>query len=187
MFLFKSTKLRNKLLTFAFAHPGESHYVRELAVHIDEDPGNLSRELKALEKEGLFIARRRGNLKLFALNESYPLYPELKQMIAKTSGIEGSLRAVCAGIPGIQKAFIYGSYAKNTEHAQSDIDLLIIGDITGDAVTEGIHTVEVQFNREINVSSYTEKEFEREKVKDGSFLQQVVRGKIIVLKGQIDA
>jgi predicted transcriptional regulator with HTH domain len=43
-----NSKLKRKLLTYSFTHPDESYYVRELAYLTQEDPGNLSRELKRL-------------------------------------------------------------------------------------------------------------------------------------------
>ena len=51
-----NTKLRRKLLTYSFTHPDEDYYVRELSSLIDEDPGNLSRELRVLEGEGLYTS-----------------------------------------------------------------------------------------------------------------------------------
>ena len=54
MLLFLKTKLRKKLLAHAFTHPDRKFYVRELAELIKEDPGNLSRELRKLEEEGLY-------------------------------------------------------------------------------------------------------------------------------------
>jgi predicted transcriptional regulator with HTH domain len=84
MFLLLSSKLRRKLLTYSFTHPGENYYVRELSRLINEDPGNLSRELKKLEDEGLYISAVKGRVKFFSLNKRYPLFKELKKIIFKT-------------------------------------------------------------------------------------------------------
>jgi len=77
------------VLTYAFTHPSENFYVRELSSLIDEDPGNLSRELRKLEEEGLFTSSIRGRVKLYSLDKKYPLYTELRRIIFKTQGMEG--------------------------------------------------------------------------------------------------
>ena len=187
MFLLRSTKLRKRLLNYAFTHTDEKFYVRELACLISEDPGNLSRELSALEKEGLFESSRKGNLKFYSINKTYPLFKELKDIIFKTGGVEGSLRELVLGVTGIKTAFIYGSYARQQEKESSDIDLCIIGKINENEWIAELNKVEKKLNREINYAYYGEAEF-KEKVKEkGGFLNQVAGGKVIILKGDLNA
>jgi predicted transcriptional regulator with HTH domain len=78
-----NTRLRRKLLFYSFTHSDESYYVRELANFINEDPGNLSRELRKLAQEGLYQSVSRGNIKLYSLDKNYPLFKELKAIIFK--------------------------------------------------------------------------------------------------------
>ena len=63
MLLVKS-KLRQRLLIYSFSHTDKSYYVRELADLIKEDAGNLSKELKKLEKEGLYKSFLKGKIKM---------------------------------------------------------------------------------------------------------------------------
>ena len=183
--LFK-TKLRKKLLAYSFTHSDEHFYVRELAGLINEDVGNLSRELRALEKEGLFTCLSKGNVKLYSLDKDYPLFRELKQIVSKTEGVEGSLRGLVSNYQGISSAFIYGSYAGNKERKSSDIDLAIIGDFPRSEFVRQITILESKLNRDINFTSYTREEFLKEKKKTGNFLNLVLKRKIIALKGKID-
>ena len=76
--------LKRKLLVYFFTHPEASLYVREIAVLLNLDPANLSRELRRLEKEGVFGSRKQGNLKYFSLNKSYLLHQEINSIISKT-------------------------------------------------------------------------------------------------------
>ena len=85
------TKLRKNLLAFSFNHPEESFYVRELSGLIQEDPGNLSRELRRLEEEGIYSSRTRGNVKFYSLNRSYPLFREVKKIVLNSG--DGKNRA----------------------------------------------------------------------------------------------
>lgn len=185
MTILLKTKLRRRLLGYSFTHPDGNYYVRELAGFIGEDPGNLSRELRALEGEGLYKSVTRGRIKLYSLNKEYPLFGELKQIISKTEGIEAGLKAIIDTDKGIMLSFIYGSYAKNKETIYSDVDLVIVGDFERDAFTKRVRQLEMRINREINFNAYTEREFKIERKKQGSFLNEVIKDKVITLKGKL--
>ena len=180
-----NTKLRKRLLTFTFTHPDETYYVRELSGLIDEDPGNLSRELRKLEEEGLFVSFTRGRTKFYSLNKRYALFSELKKIVFKTEGVEGSLKEVVAKYKGISFAALYGSYAKGRENKTSDIDMVVVGEFPLTAFTRDIRSLESKLNREINFTSYTAEELEKERKKEGGFLNLVLEGKTRVLKGNL--
>lgn len=182
---FITSKLRSKLLSYFFTNPEKQLYVRELAAILGEDPGNLSRELRALEIEGVFTSLVRGRSKFYSLDKKYPPFTELKNMIFKTEGVEGALSRITLAYEGIKCAFIYGSYAKGKDNKDSDIDLVVIGDFPRDDFTRKIRQLESRLGRDINFNSYTEAEFEKEKKKKGGFLNIVVGDKVILLKGRI--
>ncbi len=183
MSLIIKSKLKRNLLGYVFTHSDESFYVRELSGLIGEDPGNLSRELRKLEEEGLFVSRTKGREKFFSLNKNYPLYSELKNIVSKTEGVQGSLRALVEKFPGINLAFIYGSYAKGKENKNSDIDLLVVGSFEYDSFASCIRVLETKLNREINFSYFPLEEFEKENKKSGSFVNLLVKEKVTPLKG----
>lgn len=187
MTLLFNTRLRQKLLTYSFTHPDEEYYVRELASLIDVDAGNLSRELKKFEKEGLYRSFSKGGLKFYSLNKSHPLFNEVKNIIFKTEGVEGSIRHLVSRYKGISGAFIYGSYAKNKEKKTSDIDIILVGKFSLNTFTREIRKLESELNREINFTYYSEEEFNKEKQKKGAFLDIILKGKIIMLKGILNA
>ncbi len=182
-----NTKLRRKLLAYSFTHPDEDYYVREFSGLIQEDPGNLSRELRILEEEGLYTSVTRGRVKLYSLNKKYPLFRELKKIIFKTEGVEGTLKELVGGFKGISVALIYGSYAKEREKKTSDIDLIAVGKFHRNKFTREIHTLELKLGREINFTVYTQEEFEKEKGREGGFLNLILKEKIIILKGILNA
>jgi predicted nucleotidyltransferase len=105
--------------------------------------------------------------------------------VFKTEGVEGSLKEVMAKYKGISSAFIYGSYAKNKEKRTSDIDVVVVGQFPLDAFTRDIRRLESKLNREINFTSYTREELEKERKKEGGFLSLVLKEKIHVLKGKL--
>ena len=175
------------MLAYTFTHPDEDFYVRELAELIQEDPGNLSRELRRLEAEGLYKSVARGKEKFYSLNKNYTLFQELKKMIFKTEGVAGTLKSLIGGYPGISLAFVYGSYAKEQEKAASDIDLVVVGQFSRAKFTNQIRSCEEKLNREINFTSYTKEEFDRELKKEGGFLNMILKDKIFMLRGRLNA
>ena len=186
MLPFLNTRLRRRLLAFTFSHAGENFYVRELAGLIQEDAGNLSRELRKLEREGLFTSHVRGNSKFYVLNPKYSLFDELKRIVFKTTGVAGSLKGVIDAYPEISRAFIYGSYARDRENAASDVDLVVVGQFSRDKFVRQVRGLEVKLRREINFTAYTEEEFKKEKKKAGGFLNTVLKERPFMLKGRLD-
>ncbi|MFH1772284.1 MAG: nucleotidyltransferase domain-containing protein [Candidatus Omnitrophota bacterium] len=180
------SKLRRKLISYFFTNSNANLYLREIAAFLNEDPGNLSKELARLEREGIFISARRGNQKYFSLNKEYPLYDELKSIVFKTIGVEGELKSVINHIDGVVLSFIYGSFASNRENNMSDIDLLVVGNPDEDKLMLKIDGLEKKIHREINYNIYSKEEFKSKIQKNNSFIINVLKGKKIILKGNIN-
>jgi len=179
------SSLRRNLLAYFFTNPHQSHYLREVATILNTDPGNLSKELTRLVKEGVFNSEERGRQKYFTLNKDYPLYEELKSMIFKTIGLQGALKEALKNIAGIRIAFIYGSYAKRIQDALSDVDLLLIIDpkkFNEDILIEKISAIERRLSRTINYSYYPKREWsERVKEKEGFPVSLLKEPKIMLI------
>ena len=180
------SRLRQKLLSYFFTNSDAKLYLREIASILKEDPGNLSKEFAKLEKEGVFTATLRGNQKHFSLSKSYPLYKELKSIIFKTIGVEGSLKELIESADGILLSLIYGSFAKDTENTTSDIDLLIVGDPDEDKLMQRIEDLEKRLQREINYNIYPEEEFKEKIRKKDSFILNILKRPKIILKGNLN-
>lgn len=180
------SRLRQKLLCHFFTNPGANLYLREIASILKEDPGNLSKELTKLEKEKVFTSSLRGNQKYFSLNKRYPLHKELKSIIFKTVGVEGSLRQIMESTDGILLSFIYGSFAQDKENSASDIDLLIVGNPDEDKLMQRIEDLEKRLDREINYNIYPEKEFKEKMRKKDSFILNILKRPKIILKGSLN-
>ena len=183
---FTGSKLKSKLLSYFFTNPEKSLYVRELGIILDLDPGNLSRELRKLEQEGIFTSYTKGQIKFYSVDKKYPLFSDLKNLIFKTEGVEGSLRQLVSEYAGVVLAFIYGSYAKGKERGSSDIDIVVVGSFPRDEFTRKLRALEAKLNREANFNSYTKAEFAKESKQNGGFLNMVIKDKIILLKGNLD-
>ena len=178
--------LRRKLMLYFFTNPETNLYVREIAQILRLDAGNLAKELSRLEEEGVFVSHLRGNQKHFTINKAYPLYNELRSIVFKTIGFEGRIKSIVNAVDGILCAFIYGSFAEGKEYSESDIDLLIIGKPDENKLIERIDVFEKEIGREINYNIYPPAEFKRKINTKDSFITNVLKRKIIMLKGNIN-
>src|SRR4030042_3064950 len=180
------SRLRNKILLHFFTNTDDEMYLREMALTLKEDPGNLSKELSKLEKKGIFISQFRGKQKYFFLNKEYPLFNELKSIIFKTIGIKGSLQNIINETIGIVSAFIYGSFATGEENASSDIDLcLIVKDsiFNENNFISKVNKLGKTISREINYVYYSDDEWKKQTNENDSFIINIKMGPKIVLKG----
>jgi len=178
-----SSKLRIKLLDVFLSLPDARFYIRELERKIKEEAKNVSRELKNLEALGLLISEKQGNLKYYSVNENFFLYPELKAIIFKTTGVQGLLKEALERLKGIETAFIYGTYATGKESESSDVDIMIIGKPDLTKLNEIISNLEEKLNREINYMSFDQEEFKERRKAGDAFINDVLSGEKIMLKG----
>jgi predicted nucleotidyltransferase len=177
------SRIRTKVLSWFYMHTDEGFFIRQLATILKEDPTNLSRELSSLEKVGILVSTKQGNLKYFQANKRCPFFKELKGLILKTIGVAGELRSFLKKLSNIKYAFIYGSYAKGEETAESDVDLMIIGDVDLDKLDSVISSLERKLGRTINYVTYNNKEFKSKKRAKDDFIMDVLKDKKIMLIG----
>lgn len=180
--IFKS-KTRQALFRLYFTNPEKSLYLRELERELAIPVSMLRKELISLETEGLFSSSKQGNLLYYSLNKTYPLYNEIKTIVFKTIGIQGALYQALLNIKNINTAFIYGSYAKDSSNAKSDIDLFVIGIPDEDILIEKINTLEKTLKREINYSIYSKADFKKKKSQNDPFISDVIKNKKLFLIG----
>ncbi len=175
------SKLRQKLFGYYFTNPGAKHYLRELAVLLDVDVANLSRELVRLENQGLFVSEMSGHQKYFRLNQKHPLYDELRRIVFKTIGVVGQLRKTFEEIGGLNEAYLYGSFARTKQDAASDIDVLLVGEPDVAELETAIRKLERQLHRQINYTLLSPGEMKVRRQKRDAFLEDIWRHKMINL------
>ncbi len=166
------SKVTRQVLADLFLCQEGSFYVNELARRLKLDSGNLTRKLHELESLGILKSDRRGRERYYSLNKAYPLIKEYSKIILKTVGVESMLQKLLRSIPGIKKAFIYGSYAKNQMDGSSDIDVLVIGEHRALDLQRKIVRLQRTLSREINLTSLSSKEYEAKHKKD-NFLRSI--------------
>lgn len=180
------SKIRQDLLALFFTNPSQKYYIRELERLLSYSVGSIHRELLKFQKDGLFNTQRAGNLLYYSLNTKHPLFNELKSIVSKTVGVEGSLKKMLQSINKIDIAFIYGSFADKKEKAISDIDLMIIGNPNTSDLNEKIMGLEKLLKREINPTIYSLKEYKNKKKTKSGFIMELLKNPKIMLISKKD-
>ena len=177
-------KTRQAVLALLYSHDGESFYLRQIVRAVSLGQGSVQRELAHLTEMGLLVRTRRGNQVHYQANRQSPIFPEMKSLIVKTAGVADVLRTSLARLSNrIQTAFLYGSLATGTERSASDVDLMVIGDVTFAEVTKSVGMAQEKLRREVNPSVYSTEEFRRKLLSGHHFLKTVFNGPKIILIG----
>jgi predicted nucleotidyltransferase len=177
--------VRRDVLAATLMHPDRWWYLSDLAVHVKRTPSSLQREVAQLAKAGILDTRQESNRTYYRPNADCPILPELTGLIAKTVGVADVVRrAISPLAKKIEWAFIFGSLARGQEGAESDIDLLVIGDITLAAMAKQIKAAEKRLSRPINPSVYPRREIEAKLRTGQHFICTVVAGKKLFLLGE---
>jgi DNA-binding transcriptional ArsR family regulator len=157
--------IQERILALMLLHPRHEWYRSELARELEVAPSSLQRPLAGLMGAGIVASHPDGNRTYYAVDASHPALPELRGLLAKTSGVAGLLRKQLAGVAAkIRCAFVYGSLAAGTAVASSDVDLFVIGEVRLKDLVAPLRKAARQMGRGINPLVYTDTEF-RERVR----------------------
>ena len=175
---------RSALLAMLYGHADQSFYVRQLVRAIGAGHGALQRELKYLTEMGLVLRRNQGNQVLYQANSQSPIFSEIKGLITKTVGIHDVIRSALASLgPEIQIVFVYGSVARQKERANSDVDLMVLGDASFSEVVSALGPAQKALGREINPTVFPASEFRSKLAAGNHFLRSVMKEKRLFVLG----
>ncbi len=148
----------------------------------------MHRQLVRFAESGLVTVRRVGNQKHYQANRDSPIFADLHGLILKTLGLAGPLQEALATFQGrIQVAFVYGSIAKGTDTAQSDVDLMVIcDDLTYSEIYEALQKAEAILHRQVHLSLMTTAEWRQKLTAGNPFVTKVQSQPKIPLIGSAD-
>jgi predicted nucleotidyltransferase len=170
--------LRDKVLAYFLANRGAKHYVRELASMLKLDAKNLSAELARLERQGLLASETRGNQRHYSLARS-TYARQLTRMLEHSLGIPQVAGQALSKVQGVNRAWIYGSFAKGKPDAHSDLDLLVVGNPAATELAEAAGKLERNLLREVNYTVLSPAELTRKLKNQDPFITDVWSGERI--------
>ena len=175
------SQTRRRLLAYYFTNPAAPLHLRDMAERLSFDPSNLSRDLRRLEREGLFRSEVNGRQKYFRLNREYPLFREVRSIVGKTIGAAPLIGRALQSLDLVEEAYLYGSFARNQQDAASDIDVLVIGTPLIEALADAVRKLERQLAREINYTVMSRDEYEGRQQREDAFLESIWQNKRVSL------
>lgn len=179
------TDSQSRLYSWLFGQPDRAYHLNELRRLTGLGSASLQRELNRLATAGLVDAQAVGNQRRFQANAQSPVYAELVALTRKTLGTVPVLQDALQPLrPKLVSAWVYGSVAKQTDTAHSDIDVMLVGnDLLLSQVLAALEPAEAQLGRKINPNCYSPQEFERRRLEPDSFVNRVLSQPTLPLVG----
>lgn len=179
--LFSTTQQR--VLRLLYGQPERSFFANELIALVRSGSGAVQRELTRLVESGLVSSRMIGRQRHYQANADAPIFEELRRIVLKTFGAADPLREALEPLEDrITFASMFGSVAKGTDSASSDIDVLVVSDhLMLEDIYAALDPVERMLGRKINPLLINSTELKS--AKEGSFLSKVLTGPVVPLIG----
>lgn len=179
-------KVRGEVLRLLFADPERALHLREIARLAGLAIGTVQGEVARLRAAELLLARRDGNRLYFRANREHPLFPELRGIALKTTGLRKQLAAALEGLAGVDLAFVYGSFAAGTAEAGSDIDLMVIGTVGLRKLAPRLREAAETLGREINPHVLSPASFAGKRDAGDAYVGRVIAEPKVWIKGSDD-
>lgn len=164
----------------------EGLHLREIARRAAISAPETKRELDNLAALGVLACEKRGNQLIFHKNEKCPFLPELKSLYLKTEGVFPKLKEALGKISGIKYAFVYGSYAAGSAREKSDLDLLVIGSLPEEALSNALFPLQKLLSMEMNFILWSERDFHSKLPPKSAFIQSLLTKPRMWLVGDED-
>jgi predicted nucleotidyltransferase len=179
------SKVQGRVLGLLFGNPDRSFYANELFRLAGSGTGAGVRELTKLANSGLVTVSKIGNQKHYQANRDTPIFEEVRGIVLKTFGMADVLRhGLLPMADKISVSFIYGSIAKGSDTAKSDIDVMVIGDnIAYPEVYSSLMQAEQQLGRKVSPAIYSKDDVTRKLEEGNSFLTRIMAQPKIFLIG----
>lgn len=180
-------KTRQGILAATLVQPEKTWYVSELARRMGVPSSSLQRELQGLTDAGILKSHRQGRMVYFQANTDSPIYPDLRGLLLKTSGLVNVLS--CALKPlatKIRAAFVYGSIASGQARTDSDIDLIVVGGLVPQELAIPLRRARDLLGREIHPTVFASAEFDKRRAAKDPFLTEVMSKPQLLVIGSKD-
>ncbi|MBU0595669.1 nucleotidyltransferase domain-containing protein [Candidatus Bipolaricaulota bacterium] len=170
-------QVRSSVLAELVTASQEGLHLREIARRAGLNSKTVMRELHSQRDAGILVSKKVGNQVIYRLNPECPIYDELRSIIRKTVGLAGVLREALEPLANrIQLAYVYGSHARGEVRSDSDVDFMVVGDVSLREISPAIRTAGRMLRRVVNPTLYVPDEYAAELRVEDSFVSRVHNG-----------
>ncbi len=174
---------RAAVIVRTFLDPDREFYLRELVRLSGFALRTVQEEVDRLVAADLLTERRHGNRRYLSANKRHPLFRPVREIVLKTDGLVNVLRDAL-GVEHVDFAFVFGSIASDTPSAASDVDVLVVGDLSLRQVVRRFSSVQDVLGRDVNPVVWTREEFEQRRATADHFLGDVLSEPTIMIVGE---
>jgi len=178
-----SSKIRAEIFRLLFGTTEKALHVREIERRSGMTIGTVQQELRKLLRLDLIKKQKDGNRLYYHANKAHPLYPDIRSLVLKTTGLVNLIQGVLGENTDIKVAFVFGSIARHEGKAESDVDLMVIGNLGLRKLTRLLEGVSDQIGREINPYVMSGEEFIKRKTSGEHFVTRVLKEPKIFIIG----
>ncbi|HST50103.1 MarR family transcriptional regulator [Jatrophihabitans sp.] len=153
-----------QILGATYLEPDRHFAIAELVERSGRPQPTVAREVDRLVEAGLLETELRSGRRSVWANSTSPIFDELHSILLKTIGPKAVLERLFRGLRGIDRALIYGSWARRY-HGEAgplpqDVDLMVIG--TGDLaeIRAGADQASRTLGRDVNVTMLSPDEWD---------------------------
>lgn len=181
------TKTLSGILALLFGQPDKSFYTREIIKQVGTGGSQVGKDLERLTGAGLILREARGNLVFYRANPEAAVYRELVGLVGKSFGIPDQLRRFLEPMASrIRYAGVFGSVARGEQRADSDVDLLLVGDVRLSELAVPLHEAEAALGMRVSPTLMSEDEYRSRRQSGDYFLEKVLAGELIALWGSLE-
>src|SRR4030043_1653205 len=176
-----SSRARAEIFRLLFSGAGEELHVREIERRSGLNDSTLRQEMGKLVRLDLVQSRKDSNRVYYRAKTESPLYPEIRNLVLKTTGLSDLLKSALKD-KRIRLAFVFGSIARGEERAGSDVDLMVIGQLGLRDLSRLLSGIPEKIGREVNPHVLKEEELrKRIRAKEHFFSNVLESPKIFII------
>jgi DNA-binding transcriptional ArsR family regulator len=180
-------KTRQGILAATLVQPEKAWYASELAQRLGVPSSSLQRELQDLTEAGILKTHKQGRMVYYQANRESPVFSDLRGLMLKTAGLVDVLAQALKPVASkVMTAFVYGSIAAGGDDSNSDIDLMVVGEVSPQDLALPLRRARESLGREINPTVYSPAEFNRKRAAGDHFLTQVLDKPRLIVLGNKD-
>ena len=181
-----SSRARAEIFRLLFSGLEEELHVREIQRRSGLNDSTIRQELRKLAELDIICGRKDSNRIYYRANRENPLYQDIQNLVVKTSGLVDVFKGPLQD-ERIQVAFIFGSIAKGKIDAESDVDIMVVGEIGLRNLSRLLSGIHERIGREVNPYVLSPAEFRKRFQDKEHFLSSVLRSpKIFVIGNEHD-
>jgi predicted nucleotidyltransferase len=171
-----SPALAKLVLRFAL-HGDEPEHVRALQRKSGLSMSSLNRELRRLESRGLVERSERGRRVMYCIVQSHPGWLTMRQVIRDFADPAEVVHEAFADVEGIEAAFVFGSFARGDARDDSDVDVLVVGDLPSEGgIGRGAAEASMLLGRPVEVRTFTREKLQRQVAAGNAALRRILSG-----------